>query len=69
MAGVCTMTGGKGWMAEKDIFENNDFTLLEKKDCFELLSKKWDTSSVDPKLINWSSQQSNYNGWHLLYAN
>ena len=33
-----------------------------------LLSKKWDTTAPDPKLLDWTAQQKKYQGWHLLYA-
>lgn len=69
MAGVCAMTSSKGWMAKKDIFEQNGYQVLEKKGRFQLLSKKWSTSAANPKLLDWTSQQTKYDGWHLLYAN
>lgn len=69
LAGVCVMTSKGSWLADKGIFENNGFEVLDKKDRFELLSKKWDTAAADPKFMNWTAQQSQYKGWHLLYAN
>lgn len=69
MSGVCAMTSNGAWLADKSIFENNGFEVLAKKDRFELLSKKWETTAANPKFMNWTAQQAQYKGWHLLYAN
>lgn len=68
LSGICTMTSKGPWVAEKNIFENNDFKQIEKKGRFELLSKKWDDSVQDPKLIDWTENQKQYKGWNLVYS-
>ena len=68
MAGVCVMTSKGAWIANKSIFEYNGFKAVDSRGRFELLSKKWDTTVPDPKLIDWTKQQSKYKGWNLIYA-
>jgi hypothetical protein len=68
MLGVITMTSKGSWVADKRLFEKMGFVEAEKIDRFELLIKKFDTNSPNPKLIDWTKNQKNYIGWHLLYA-
>lgn len=68
MAGLCVMTSKGSWIANKTIFEKYGFTEVDKRGRFELLSKKWDQDALNPKLIDWTTQQQKYQGWHLLYA-
>jgi len=68
MAGLCTMTSKGAWVANKTIFEKHGFTEVDAKGRFELLSNKWDNNASNPKLIDWTLQQKNYDGWHLVYA-
>jgi GNAT superfamily N-acetyltransferase len=68
LAGVCVMTSKGAWIANKSIFEYNGFKAVDSRGRFELLSKKWDTTVPDPKLIDWTKQQSKYKGWNLIYA-
>jgi N-acetylglutamate synthase-like GNAT family acetyltransferase len=68
LSGLCVMTSNGSWLADKTLFEKNGFIHIEKKDRFELLSKKWNLKSKDPKLYNWTKQQKKYKGWHLVYA-
>ena len=69
MDGLCVMTSKGSWIADKRIFEQNDFIEVAKRGRFELLSKKWNTEITDPKLFDWTVQQKKYQGWHLVYAN
>ena len=68
MSGVCVMTSDGSWMASKSIFEKYGFHQVDKKGRFELLSKKWNTSTEDPHLMDWIAKQKDYQGWHLVYA-
>lgn len=68
MAGICVMASKGPWIADKSIFEKNGLKEVDSLGRFELLSKKWDASMPDPKLIDWTSKQKRYKGWHLLYA-
>lgn len=68
MSGICTMTSKGSWVAEKDVFLQNGFELVETKERFELLSRKWDDKAPNPKLIDWTANQKKYKGWNLVYA-
>ncbi len=68
MSGLCTMTSKGSWIANKKLFEKIGFIEAEKRGRFELLMKKFDTNFPNPKLIDWTQNQKNYLGWHLLYA-
>ena len=68
MDGICVMTSKGSWLADHSIFERNGFHKIAVKDRFELLSKTWNTKSQPPKFYNWTKQQSQYQGWHLIYA-
>lgn len=68
LSGICTMTSKGAWVATKDIYESNGFNQIEKKGRFELLSKKWDDSAKDPKLVDWTANQKQYYGWNLVYS-
>nr|NQU91994.1 hypothetical protein [Bacteroidota bacterium] len=68
MDGVCVMTSKGSWIASKLLFEKNGFSEIDKRGRFELMTKKFNESAPDPKLIVWTAKQKNYQGWHLLYA-
>ena len=68
LKGICTMSSNGPWIATKKIFENNGLKQVAKKGRFELLSKKWDSNVPDPKFIDWTANQNQYKGWHLVYA-
>jgi len=68
MSGLCVMTSDGSWMVNKTIFKKYGFIEVDKRDRFELLSKKWDKNTDTPKLLDWTKQQKKYIGWHLLYA-
>lgn len=66
MAGVCVMTSKGSWIADKRIFEKNDYQKVDNLGRFELMAKTWKDSKA--RLIDWTKSQANYVGWHLLYA-
>lgn len=68
MKGLCTMTSNGPWMATKQLFANNNFELVDKKERFELMVKQWDSSAEEPKFIDWTANQKQYKGWHLVYT-
>ena len=68
MLGLCTMTSKGSWVADKRLFEKIGFVEAEKRGRFELLMKKFDKHSPNPKLIDWTLNQKKYKGWNLLYA-
>ena len=67
-SGICVMASKGAWIAEKTLFEKNGFVIVDKKGRFELLVKKIDKESPDPKFIDWETNLSIYQGWHILYA-
>lgn len=69
MDGLCVMTSNGSWIADQRIFKQNGFKEVDQRGRFELFSKKWNTIAPDPKLIDWTLQQKNYQGWNLVYAN
>ncbi|WP_299113923.1 GNAT family N-acetyltransferase [uncultured Winogradskyella sp.] len=68
MDGLCVMTSKGSWIADKRLFEKNGFKEIDKRGRFELLTKKWNENSENPKLLDWTMQQKHYQGWHLVYA-
>jgi ribosomal protein S18 acetylase RimI-like enzyme len=66
--GVAVMTSRGAWVAKKDVFAKNGFTKIAKLGRFELMAKKLNADAPDPQFINWETQQAQYEGWHLLYA-
>jgi hypothetical protein len=67
--GLCTMTSDGAWISDHRLFLNNGFRLLDKKERYELMAKKFNPEYPDPQLYDWISQRSKYEGWHLVYAN
>lgn len=68
MAGVCVMTSKGSWMTDKRLFLKNGYRVTETKGRFELMTKKFMEKAADPSLIDWTKEQKQYKGWHLLYA-
>lgn len=68
-SGVCVMCSDGVWMADKSIFEKNNYQQADKLGRFELMYKTFDSSSPVPAFINWEEKQKDYAGWHLIYAN
>ncbi|TBN04322.1 GNAT family N-acetyltransferase [Hyunsoonleella flava] len=68
MDGLCVITSKGGWLANKTLFEKNDFKQIESKDRFELLSKTWNNNVKSPKFFDWTKKQKKYKGWHIVYA-
>ncbi|NAY91347.1 GNAT family N-acetyltransferase [Muricauda sp. JGD-17] len=68
MSGVCAMVSKGAWMADKSLFEKNGYQQVDERGRFDLLSKKWDARETNPRLYDWTVQQSKYKDWHLIYA-
>ncbi len=68
MSGVCVMASKGSWMADSDLFSKNGYEVVDQRGRFDLLSKKWNGKAINPKLRDWETQQSQYQGWHLIYA-
>lgn len=67
-AGVAVMTSDGPWMANKMLFERNGFKQVDQRGRFELLVYKIKSTAPDPKLLDWTKQQTKYKGWNLIYA-
>jgi L-amino acid N-acyltransferase YncA len=67
-AGVCAVSSDGAWMANKKLFEKNGFVVADKLDRFELMVKKINDKNLQPKFIDWTKQQTKYNGWNLIYS-
>lgn len=67
--GVCVMTSDGRWMADKRIFEKNNYKKYDELDRFELYAKKFNEKNPSPKLYDWNTQLKKYKGWNLIYAN
>jgi L-amino acid N-acyltransferase YncA len=66
--GIVTMTSDGSWIADKRLFEKNGFTEADRRGRFELMVKKFKSTTPTPHLIDWTLQQKKYKGWHLVYA-
>jgi len=66
--GICTMTSNGSWMADKRLFERNGFIKAASHGRFDLMVKKFNPEACDPQLLDWTSRQQRYEGWHILYA-
>ena len=67
-AGVCVLTSDGPWIANKSLFEKNDFSEAASRGRFELMYKKFDPKTPLPEFIDWTSTLEQHEGWHLLYA-
>jgi len=67
-SGICAMSSNGPWIANKTLYEKNNFSVVEKLDRFELLVKSFDTKAKNPKFIDWTKEQKKYIGWHLVYS-
>ena len=66
--GICVMSSDGAWMANRTIFEKNDYSIIDQLGRFELMSKKFNNESQDPKFIDWTKKQPQYDGWNLTYS-
>jgi len=67
-SGICAMSSKGPWIANKSIYEKNDFTLADSLGRFELMFKPFDNGKSKPSFIDWTKQQSKYKGWNLIYS-
>lgn len=67
--GVCTLSSDGSWMANKNIFIKNDYSIIDKKGRFELLVKYYKNDYKTPKFRDWEKSLPNYKGWNLVFSN
>lgn len=66
--GICTMTSNGPWVTNQSLFKRNEFSQVDERGRFELMSLKLKPEASDPFLIDWTMQQSKYHGWNLIYS-
>jgi hypothetical protein len=67
-AGICVMTSDGPWMANKELFLKNGYTMVDRLGRFELMVKQLENDRPLPQLVDWTKQLSKYTGWNLVYA-
>ncbi len=67
--GICAMASEGVWMANKKIYLNNEYEVVDKLGRFELLHKSLKKNLEPPQFIDWSIAQTKYVGWNLVYSN
>lgn len=67
-SGVCVVSSDGPWMANKNLFLKNGFSLIDKKGRFELLISKFNNNYPQPKFADWQKGLNNFAGWHLIYS-
>lgn len=68
-SGICAFSSNGPWIANKSLFEKNNFVIEDRLDRFELMVKYFNNNCDKPKIIDWTAEQKNYTGWHLIYSN
>ncbi len=66
--GLCTMTSNGPWIADMNLYVRNGFVVSDHLDRFELMYKSFDPYNPIPRFYNWTEEQKDYEGWHLVYA-
>jgi GNAT superfamily N-acetyltransferase len=66
--GICAMSSEGPWIANKSLYEKNNFSLAERLDRFELMVKSFDNRNAKPRFFDWTKEGAKYKGWHLIYS-
>lgn len=66
--GVAVITSDGSFMAKKDLFIKNGFSLVEEKDKFQLLINNFNTESTLPRFTSNENILKEYQGWHIIYS-
>ena len=67
-AGVCVLTSDGPWIANRSLFEKNEYQEAANRGRFELMYKAFDKETPAPQFIDWTQSLEQHEGWHLLYA-
>lgn len=67
-SGICAMSSEGPWMANKSLFEKNNFSMADRLERFELMVKMFDNKGTLPRFYDWTKEQAKYKGWHLIYS-
>jgi hypothetical protein len=65
--GVASITGDGPFIARKDLFVKNGFSVIESSGGYELVAKRLKDGPL-PKFLDWKSQLNRYKGLHLIYS-
>ena len=67
MNGVAAFASDGSWLADKRLFANNGFELVDSKERFYLLAYPF-KNAAKPKFVDWEKNQAKYKGLNLIYA-
>lgn len=67
MKGVVTVASDGSWLAEKRLFANNGFELIDSRERFDLMYYPI-KGKAKPKFLDWEPSQKKYKGLNLVYA-
>jgi len=65
--GVAVITSEGSFISKKDLFIKNSFSIVEKKDGFQLLVKNFNEKVPLPYFSN-NNDLNKYQGWHIVYS-
>ena len=68
MNGVAVVTSDGPWLADKRVFVNNGFEIVDKTDRFELLVKQLKKSKL-PNFTDWERNRKEVKGFNIIYSN
>ena len=66
--GVGVVTSDGPWMADKRLFLQNGFEMIDRSERFELLVKKFNKGGALPKFKEWAGKREKYQGLNLTYS-
>jgi GNAT superfamily N-acetyltransferase len=67
-SGICALSSEGAWLANKSLYEKNGFIVGDSLGRFELMVKSFDSRTSKPGIIDWTKQQTKYQGWNLIYS-
>lgn len=67
LSGVAVVTSSDAFMADKQIFLKNDFTIVEKSPPYSLLVKQFEKKE-NPTFTAWKTELKKYQGIHIVYS-
>ncbi len=65
--GVATFASDGSWLADKRIFENNGFKVIDTKERYELMTYEL-KAGKQPQFRDWLAKRKDYNGLNLIYS-
>ena len=65
---VSVVCSDKSWMAGKEIFLKNGFSLIAQKERFDLLWYPLKNNAEEPSFLEWEKAREANSGWNLVYS-